>query len=656
MMRIVWLSMLALALGCSDGVDPISVAAGDADTSCPDADNDGYLDALCGGDDCNDADAGVHPGAPEVCDVVGIDEDCNGQTVAGTDDGDEDGDGYISDACCNGAGSTLRCGNDCNDAQVNIHPGRLDGCGGGDEDCDGEDDNNPDVTFYRDSDEDTYGNILDTVLACAAPQGYVDRAGDCDDTNPDANPGVAERCDNSFDDNCIDGINEGCPCTYGVSDPIACGPTTDEGACEFGQRACQQDGTWGTCEGEVLPASEVCDESGVDEDCDGAVNEGCACTNGHTQWCQHPDAAAFQPSAQCTRVLQVCTNGAWDPPCEPSLYVGPGVEVCDSLPALDEDCDGTANVVGGVACGCTEGEQGSCGTDVGVCTSGTQTCGANGQWGACQGSNTGSAEVCDHLDNDCDNVTDDGFWTNRCQHTVTGAGISDTEMVCAEASGSLSCNTLVCANQDIALGHLCGFSYDYRVAPTAAFTNATLDFPSTSFDAQALVALLRTNLTYCCAGSGEVGLLLTPEPFPGDATAAPHGLPTLQAGHTGIAAFYHVGSQTVALYKLRPLSPPQLLATGSATGCEVRISPLVGYISLAHDFGQFTATMRFTGSGACVGMSTVSYYDTALTTELFGDNTYDTYYVGAMGHEDAALYAQLVSLDVDTYGSCSCPW
>ncbi|WP_437931664.1 SBBP repeat-containing protein [Sorangium sp. So ce291] len=59
-------------------------------------------------------------------------------------------------------------------------------------------------------------------------------------------------------------------CTPDVAEGCYSGPpvTRNEGACREGKRTCGADGTWGACEGEVLPAVERCDAA-EDENCDG---------------------------------------------------------------------------------------------------------------------------------------------------------------------------------------------------------------------------------------------------------------------------------------------------------------------------------------------------------------------------------------------------
>jgi hypothetical protein len=66
----------------------------------------------------------------------------------------------------------------------------------------------PQPTFYRDSDDDGYGSFQVTIQAATAPSGYVSNALDCDDNNANIFPGAVEICGNGKDDNCNSTIDE----------------------------------------------------------------------------------------------------------------------------------------------------------------------------------------------------------------------------------------------------------------------------------------------------------------------------------------------------------------------------------------------------------------------------------------------------------------
>ena len=59
------------------------------------------------------------------------------------------------------------------------------------------------TTYYRDFDGDNYGDPENTIAVCGdAPTGYVTDHTDCNDDNADVNPGATEVCDNTIDDDC----------------------------------------------------------------------------------------------------------------------------------------------------------------------------------------------------------------------------------------------------------------------------------------------------------------------------------------------------------------------------------------------------------------------------------------------------------------------
>ncbi|WP_018614591.1 DUF4082 domain-containing protein [Segetibacter koreensis] len=128
---------------------------------------------------------------------------------------DNDADGYGNSAvtisaCTPPAGYVAR-GGDCNDNIANINPGATEVCGNGiDDNCDGRIDEGC-TLFYKDADNDGYGNPSISITANTAPVGYVSNNTDCNDNLSSVNPAAAEICGNGIDDNCNGTIDEGCP-------------------------------------------------------------------------------------------------------------------------------------------------------------------------------------------------------------------------------------------------------------------------------------------------------------------------------------------------------------------------------------------------------------------------------------------------------------
>ena len=209
-----------------------------------DADTDGFGDPsqsmlsctkpdshVMNADDCDDDDIDQFPGGEEVCN--GDDDDCDG--ISDESDAvdvmpwyqDSDGDTYGIEAvssrgCAAPSGFTGTAG-DCDDADDTQFPGGEEKCNGEDDDCDGLTDETESEntehgfavdlsTFYLDADGDDFGLTDSPTDACTVPENHSDVDGDCDDYDILVFPGQLELCD-PIDQNC-DGDS-----TLGAVDP-----------------------------------------------------------------------------------------------------------------------------------------------------------------------------------------------------------------------------------------------------------------------------------------------------------------------------------------------------------------------------------------------------------------------------------------------------
>lgn len=282
-----------------------------------DRDGDGFVDARCGGDDCDDSDPRVAPGFTEEC-ADGRDNNCNMLTdcddpvCLGTprcECGAREVCDTIRDDDCDGLVN-------CDDPDCAMDPSCIcvpepERCGNGrDDDCDGR----ADCDDRDCADDPRCAECIPTPERCGNRvdddcDGFID----CDDRDCADNPRCdecvpsPERCDSMRDEDCdgdIDCDDEDCAdsdlcmmmcldreiCFNGIDDD--CNGLTD-------------------CE-DACARPEVC-RGGIDDDCDGLVD------------CDDPSCAGDEACPDCVPTRERCNDGI-DTDCD-------GDVDCD-----DDDC------------------------------------------------------------------------------------------------------------------------------------------------------------------------------------------------------------------------------------------------------------------------------------------------------------------------------
>ena len=172
-----------------------------------------------------------------------------------------------------------------------------------------------------DRDGDAHGKGLEG--ACAGT--------DCDDTNPAIHSSAREEC-NQVDDDC-DGTTDNVP----EADRPRC--VHYKGVCKLARQNCVN-GAWDNCDSGYGPDYEEPDETScdmLDNDCDGAIDEGCSCVLGSQQQCDAPDQGECAAGTQsCEQVT--ATEGEWGDACTGAIP-----PVSESCNLLDDDCDGSTD-------------------------------------------------------------------------------------------------------------------------------------------------------------------------------------------------------------------------------------------------------------------------------------------------------------------------
>lgn len=322
-------------------------------------------------------------GCPHLSNSISVNALPNVIWYADTD-GDNYGNAGLSQTTCTGAPSGY-VGNstDCNDGNAAIYPGAVEICNSIDDDCDGTaDDGLTFTTWYADADGDNYGNTSSTTTACSQPSGYVSNSTDCNDNSAAVNPGATELC-NGLDDDCDGTTDEGCNTYTWFAD--ADGDT-------YGNPAIST-----TTQTPVAPTGYV----GNSNDCN-----------------DNDDAINPAATEVCNNIDDDCDGNADD-----------GLTFLTYYTDGDGDGYGAASATGTSSCSSVSGAV----TNNADCNDGNNAI------------NPAASEICNNIDDDCDEAADDGLFFTTYYADTDGDSFGDattsTQTCNGAPSGYVSINT-----------------------------------------------------------------------------------------------------------------------------------------------------------------------------------------------------------------------
>jgi hypothetical protein len=419
--RLLILSLVLLLSACLDEQDRSELYV--------DADGDGFgstqtltetqdvlLAYVNNRDDCNDNNASINPLSIEIYDQ--LDNNCNGQVDEGTKidtffidrDGDGFGDPETSVTVIDIPQGYVRNNNDCDDSNPDINPNREEIFDELDNNCDKRIDEGFIIqSYYRDRDDDGFGNKSSVVMTLLPPEGYVSDNRDCDDNNATINPDQEEILD-GLDNNCDGQIDEGIPLTtfYLDSDMDNYGDISKPREAAAKPEGFVQDNT--DCDdgnAQINPLqAEIYDS--IDNNCNGLIDEGF----NPTSWYRDNDNDDYGDKNQSVVDVNapagyVSNSGDCN---DNDAAINPGQQ--EIFDQLDNDCDGEIDEGINLTVFYQDKDKDNYGNFNITKEARTKPVGYVNNSSDCNDNdaaiNPGQEEILDQLDNDCDGEIDEG--------------------------------------------------------------------------------------------------------------------------------------------------------------------------------------------------------------------------------------------------------